>query len=58
VSVLRGDGTGTFQATNSFALLNDPTAVAIAELTGDARPDLIVTNYRTKVVSVLVNETP
>jgi hypothetical protein len=55
--VLLGDGTGNFEATNSYALLNDPTAVVIGDLNGDAKPDLAVTNYRRRFVSVLINET-
>jgi hypothetical protein len=43
VSVLLGNGDGSFQSQQTFALPAYPTSVAVADVTGDGRPDLIVT---------------
>jgi hypothetical protein len=57
VSVLVGNGDGTFQPARSFALLNDPFSVAIGDMDGDHRNDLVVPNGRSRVVSVMINAT-
>jgi hypothetical protein len=54
VSVLLGNGDGTFQPQQTFSVGNYPTSVAVADLTGDGIPDLIVTNLRDGSVSVLL----
>jgi hypothetical protein len=61
VSVLRGNGDGTFQAPLNF--LGDlhgqqPTVVVAADFNGDGKPDLASTNALTNDVSVLLNITP
>ena len=44
VSVLLGNGNGTFQAESLVALgFNNPYAVAVGDLNGDGKPDLAVT---------------
>jgi hypothetical protein len=69
VSVLLGNGDGTFQAARQYAVgafttpvaasnevLNLGRGVAVADLTGKGRPpDLLVSNYASGDVSVLVN---
>jgi hypothetical protein len=44
VSVLLGNGDGTFQAPVTFAAGGEPLSVAVGDFHGDGRPDLIVTN--------------
>jgi hypothetical protein len=64
VDVLRGNGDGTFQAALSYdsgALA--ATSVAVADMNGDGRPDLVVANYwggmpfLDSYVGVLMNNT-
>jgi hypothetical protein len=44
VSVLLGNGDGTFQAATSFAVGTSPGSVAVADLDGDTLPDLVTAN--------------
>src|SRR5262245_13311244 len=44
VSVLLGNGDGTFQSQKQFATGLGPYQVAVGDLNGDAKPDLAVTN--------------
>jgi hypothetical protein len=46
VSVLFGDGSGSFGAANNFAVGGNPSSVAIADINGDGRPDLAVANQQ------------
>jgi hypothetical protein len=58
VSVLLGDGDGTFGANGAkigYATGNRPYSVAIGDLNGDSRPDLIAANFGSNTVSVLLN---
>lgn len=57
VSVLLGNGDGTFQPASSYPLAFGARAVQMvaSDVNGDKRPDLVVTDYLNKVVSVLVN---
>ena len=63
VSVLLGSGNGTFQddpvsrARHTFAVDGGagPDALAVADLNGDGKPDLIVTDAASNQVSVLLN---
>jgi len=56
LSVLLGNGDGTFQAAriqDSGGL--NPTSVAVADVNGDGKPDLIVANgYSTSGIGVLL----
>lgn len=54
VSVLRGNGDGTFAPKTDFGSGATPTSVAIADLNGDGKSDLVVTNYEPNTVSVLL----
>src|SRR5207249_1812966 len=57
VSVLLGNGDGTFQTAQAFAADNGPDSVAIVDFNGDGRPDFAVANVSSRNVSVLINNT-
>src|SRR5436309_3844440 len=50
VSVLLGNGDGTFQSALSFAAGSDARSVAVGDFNGDGRPDLAVAKDRKSVV--------
>src|SRR5207249_8235854 len=54
VSVLLGNGDGTFQPVQSFAAGNDAYSVAVGDVNGDGRSDLAVANAGSNTVSVLL----
>jgi FG-GAP-like repeat len=54
VSVLLGDGTGSFSAATPYATGANPQSVAIGDLNGDGRLDLAVANRDSNTVSVLL----
>src|SRR6266481_3683663 len=55
VSVLLGNGDGTFQAAQDFAVDNDPVSVTVNDFNGDGAPDLAVANLHALSISVLLN---
>src|SRR5439155_1298688 len=55
VSVLLGNGDGTFQAPRSFAVGSSPLSAAVADINGDGRLDLAVANYGNPSVGDLGN---
>jgi adhesin/invasin len=59
VSVLmnKADGSGTFNAAQSYPVGRLPYQVAIGDLNGDGIPDLAVTNYGDNTVSILYGKT-
>jgi hypothetical protein len=54
VSVLLGNGNGTFQSAVNYTVGSFPDAVAVADVNGDGRPDLVVANELSSTVSVLL----
>ena len=44
VSVLLGNGNGTFQNQHTFATGSFPYSVALGDVNGDGKPDLVVAN--------------
>src|SRR6266700_2924161 len=55
VSVLLGNGDGTFQTAQDFAVDNDPVDVTVSDFNGDSAPDLAVANLHSLNISVLIN---
>ncbi len=56
VSVLLGNGDGTFSVQQTFPVGRSPRDVVVADLTGDGIPDLVVANYNDDTVSVLLGK--
>jgi uncharacterized repeat protein (TIGR01451 family) len=54
VSVLLGNGNGTFAAQQTFATGSRPYSVAVSDVNGDGKPDLVVANQNSNSVSVLL----
>jgi hypothetical protein len=57
VSVLLGNGDGSFQAATSFGAGGLPTSIGVADLNGDGTSDLVIGNQTGSHVSVLLNLT-
>jgi FG-GAP-like repeat/FG-GAP repeat len=53
VSILLGQGDGTFQAAPAVAVGRDPRSVAVGDFNGDRRLDLVVGNFADNTVSIL-----
>ena len=56
VSVLIGNGDGTFQAPRNLAAGNACYDVKVADLNGDGMPDIVVTNKDDNTVGVFLGE--
>jgi YD repeat-containing protein len=58
ISVLLGNGDGTFQAEQRFSAGDGPflgpRSIAVADLNGDSRPDLVTSNTGSEDISVLL----
>ena len=54
MSVLLGNGDGTFQAPFDLSAGSRPLSVAIADFNGDGRQDLAIANLYSDTVSVLL----
>jgi hypothetical protein len=61
VGALLGIGDGTFQAALTYnsggRIDSSPNSVAVADLNGDGNPDVVVANYFSDTVGVLLNNT-
>ena len=54
VSILRGNGNGTFQSKVDYATGTRPTYVAVGDFNGDGKLDLVVANQFSNTVSILL----
>jgi hypothetical protein len=54
VSILLGNGDGTFQAAASYRSFGKPISVAVADVNGDGKADLVTSNSAADTVSVLL----
>ena len=57
VSVLLGQGDGTFAAAQDFGVGNGPLSVTVGDFNGDGQPDLATANFDASSVSILINTT-
>jgi hypothetical protein len=55
ISVLLGNGDGTFQTAVSYAAGTNPIAVTVGDFNGDGKPDLLVVNGNSSVSVLLGN---
>ncbi len=55
VSVILGNGDGTFRDGGSYDTGLYPVSVAVADFDGDGRPDLVIANTGDNTLSVLIN---
>jgi hypothetical protein len=58
VSVLRGNGDGTFQARETFVVGAFTTGLAAGDFNGDGRPDLAASVFYSDGVAVMLNARP
>src|SRR5271170_3639957 len=54
ISVLLGNGNGTFKTQVTYPVGNGPDSVAVADFNGDGIPDLVVANEHSGTVSILL----
>ena len=54
VRVLLGNGDGTFEDEPAMAIENGPVALAVADLNGDGKPDIVVANSVDNTATVLM----
>jgi hypothetical protein len=54
VSVILRNGTGGYQPAAPYAVGVGPTAIALANFEGDAKPDIAVTTFGTESLKLLV----
>jgi Bacterial Ig-like domain (group 3)/FG-GAP-like repeat len=54
VSILLGNGDGSFRSQSTYPVGNDPVAIAVGDFNQDGKADLVVSNYNSNSVSVLL----
>jgi hypothetical protein len=59
-SILLGTGLGLFQSATVHSVSSGsyPTSIALSDINGDGRLDIVLANYLTSNISVLLNTTP
>ena len=55
ISILLGNGDGTFQGQVQYQTGMTPTSLAIADFNADGKPDIAVANSRSNTVSIFLN---
>jgi len=55
VSVLLGNGDGTFKAAVNYTVGTEPSAITVADLNNDGYPDIAVADEIGKTIAVLIN---
>jgi hypothetical protein len=55
VSVLMGNGNGTFQPPVQYPVGTNPQSIAVADFNNDGHPDIVTANTGSDTVSVLIN---
>ncbi len=55
ISVLLGNGDGTFQTRSNSSGVSGPVGVALADLNADGRPDFAVANYSSASIGLFTN---
>jgi hypothetical protein len=55
ISVLLGNGDGTFAGALDYAVQSDPESLVLSDLNGDGQLDVVVANRGSDTVSVLLN---
>ena len=56
VSILLGDGAGSFSAATNFGAGTNPVSVAVGDFNGDGKQDLAVANFGSDNVSILLGD--
>jgi hypothetical protein len=56
ISILLGNGDGTFQSANNFVAGKNPVSIAVGDFNGDNRLDMVVANSGSGNVSVLLGD--
>src|SRR5262249_5296190 len=56
VSILLGEGDGTFQVAHDFAVGAEPQSVAVGDFNGDGHQDLATGNVNANTVSILLGQ--
>ena len=58
VSILLGQGDGTFQAAQDFEVSGPASSITVGDFNSDDRPDLATSSGSPSSVSILINDTP